>query len=235
MRGTPALQAYASKTWGAVSTIETSRTMVGEARTPNAVLKSTKKLTEEQAYALKTSWLNARASSGGAPAILPPELDFEQLAFSPKDLLLLDSQKFDASVICSAFGVPAFMLNIALEGALVYQNPESLFEYWWRGELRPMAGTIAAALTANMLPRGASVSFDATETIEPNVVDNVAAWSSMLASGVVTVNEFRAAVLGLPPLAEGDAIKELTQPPVSDVSPNSGVSTPVTDLKVVTA
>jgi HK97 family phage portal protein len=235
LRGTPALRAYASKVWGAISTVETSRGMVGEGKIPNAILKSQKRLTQEQAEAIQETWMNARARQPGAPAILPPEIDFQQLAFSPHDLLLLDSQKFDASVICTAYGVPAFMLNLPLEGALIYQNPESLFEDWWRSELRTMAGTIAAALTAQMLPRGSAVTVDATETIEPNVTDQIASWNDMLDRNVVSVNEFRAEVLGLPAMEQGDAIAELTQPPVANASPSDGGRTPGTDLKVVNA
>ncbi len=237
LKGTPALRAYASKTWGAISTIETARGMVSEGKVPNAVLKSQRQITAAQATEIQDAWINARARQPGAPAVLPPGLDFEQLAFSPQDLLLLDSQKFDATVICSAYGVPAYMLNLAMEGALIYQAPAQLFEFWWRSELRPMASTIASALSAQMLPKGSAVQFDATETIEPNVTDQTESWNQMLDRGVVTVNEFRAAVLGLPALEQGDAIEELTQPAVAAASPaDAAAARPsASDLKVVTA
>ena len=40
---------------------------------------------------------------------------------------------------------------------------------WWRFELRPTATRIANALTAQMLPRGQWVSFDAADTFAPIV------------------------------------------------------------------
>ena len=49
-----------------------------------------------------------------------------------------------------------------MTGALVYQNPAGLREFWWWSELYPMGKRIADAMTAQMLPAGNSVSFDAT-------------------------------------------------------------------------
>ena len=98
------------------------------------------------------------------PAILS-SADFEKpeaLNISPKDLALLELAEYDARMLASAFGVPSFLLNLAMAGSLVYQNPAGLREFWWWCELYPMAKRIADALTANMLPRGNSVSFDAT-------------------------------------------------------------------------
>ena len=56
---------------------------------------------------------------------------------------------------------------MALQGGLTYQNPAALGEMWWRFELRPTATRIANALTAQMLPRGQWVSFDAADTFAP--------------------------------------------------------------------
>lgn len=222
LRGTSALRAYAPHLWAAESSAELGRIMMGEGGVPNAVLKSTRKLTESQAIAIQDQWINRTAQRAGAPAVLPPEIDFEQLAFSPKDLLLLEAQGFSARVIASAFGVPPFMLNLPLEGGLTYQSPEMLFETWWRTELRPAAFRISRALSANMLPRGSWVEFDARDVLAPTFREQVDAWSKMLADQVVTIDEFRAAVLRLAPLAEGEAIEELTVP---SVAASSGTST----------
>jgi phage portal protein BeeE len=134
------------------------------------VLKSMRKLTREQAEAVQDQWA-ARASTRrrGVPPVLPPELDLvaTNLGFSPKDLLLLDSAQYDARVIASAFGVPASLLNMPIAGGLTYQNPAMLGEQWWRFELLPAAKRISDALTANMLPRGNAVIFDAAATFSP--------------------------------------------------------------------
>jgi hypothetical protein len=47
----------------------------------------------------------------------------------------------------------------------------------------------------------------------------------MVAAGALTVNEFRAGVLHLPPLEEGDALDELTQPTAAQAT--QATQTPV--------
>lgn len=218
LRGTSALRSFAPHLWAADAAAELGRLMMGEGSTPNSVLKSKQKLTAEQAQALQAQWVNATAVRRSAPAILPPEIDFEQLAYSPKDLLLLEAQQFEARVITAAFSIPPFLMGMPLEGSLTYQSPEMLIEQWWRVELLPASRRISQALSANMLPRGSWVEFDAREVLAPPLPDLVKAWSQLLADGAVTIDEYRAAVLRLPPLAPGDqvgAVEEITTPAVA--------------------
>jgi len=220
LKGTSALHAYASTAIGLTTAGELGRTMASGGGVPNAVLKSKHRLNEAQAQAIQTQWMAARLRAGvGAPAVLPPEIDFEQLSFSATDLALLELQEFDAKVIASAFSVPAFMLNLQLRGGLTYQNPETLFEVWWRSELRPCAGRIQRALSANMLPRGSWVEFDARAVLAPTFQGQVTSWLAMVKEGVVTKNEMRAAVLRLDPLEQGEELDELTEPPTAAASP----------------
>ncbi len=227
LRGTSALRSYAPHLWAASSAAELGKIMVGEGSIPHAILKLQKghKIDKKQAREIQLQWAEASAVRRGMPAVLPPEIDFQELSFSPRDLLLLDSQQFEARVICSAFSVPPFLLSMPLEGSLTYQSPEMLIEQWWRTELRPAALRISQALSANMLPRGSWVEFDARDVLAPPLPDLVKAWSQLLADGAVTVDEYRAAVLRLPPLQPGDelgALDEITTPAVAqsnNVSP----------------
>lgn len=220
LRGTSALRSYAPHLWAADAAGELGKVMVGEGSVPHAILKLEKghKITKEQAAEIQAQWASASAIRRGMPAVLPPEIDFQQLAFSPRDLLLLDSQQFEARVIASAFGVPPFLLGMPLEGSLTYQSPDMLIEQWWRTELRPAQFRISQALSANMLPRGSWVEFEARDILAPPLPDLVKAWSQLLADGAVTIDEYRAAVLRLPPLEPGDtvgAVDELTTPAVA--------------------
>jgi len=164
--GSSALQAYAQVAWGLMAAGNQSMT-VNQGGIPQAVLKSQRKLTKEQAEALQTQWGAATTSRAGLPPVLPPELDFEQLSFNPKDLALLDTQQWNALALMSAFGVPGMLLNFVLTGGLAYQNPAQLGEMWWRFELRTTATRIANAFSAQALPAGNWVSFDAADTFLP--------------------------------------------------------------------
>lgn len=166
VQGSSALKAYAQNAWGLLAAGNQSMT-VNQGGIPQSVLKSERKLTKEQAAALQAQWMTATQSRNGAPPVLPPEISFETLSFDPKDLALLDTQEFNARAIASAFGVPAMLLNMPVTGGLTYQNPAALGEMWWRFELRTLATRIANAWTAQLLPRGQWVSFDAADTFMP--------------------------------------------------------------------
>lgn len=224
LRGTSALASYAANCWGIIGANELGRVWAGVGGSvPNAVIKSKRRLIPGQAETIQTDWVNARARAGvGTPAVLGPDLDLQQLAFSPQDLMLLDMQQFDARVIASAFSIPSFMLNMPLEGGLTYQNPETLFEVWWRAELRPASGRIQRALSANMLPRGSWVEFDARAALAPTFQNQVTSWLALKEGGIVSGDEVRAALLHLPPLAAGEALDELTEPPTAAASLSDG-------------
>jgi hypothetical protein len=163
LHGTSALRAYAQTAWGLLAAGNQSLN-VTQGGIPQAVLKSERKLTKEQAEALQEQWMTATSTRNGAPPVLPPELTFEVLSINPSDLALLESQEWNARVLATAYGVPAVILNMSLQGGLTYQNPAALGEMWWRFELRTTATRIANAFTAQMLPRGQWVSFDAADT-----------------------------------------------------------------------
>jgi hypothetical protein len=161
--GTSAIRAYSQLAYGLLAAGNQSMT-VQQGGIPQAVLKSQRKLTAEQAAALQTQWTTATTNRNGAPPVLPPELDFEVLSINPSDLALLDTQEFNAKALATAYGVPSVLLNMALQGGLTYQNPGALGEMWWRFELRNTATRIANALSERLLPRGQFVTIDAADT-----------------------------------------------------------------------
>jgi HK97 family phage portal protein len=165
LRGTSAIRAYSAQAWSQIGAGTTAQNIMGGGTVPPVTLMAKRKLTANQARAVQDQWVAARSRYGsGVPAILSAA-DFEKpeaLNINPKDLALLDLAEYDARVLASAFGVPSFLLNLAMTGSLVYQNPEGLREFWWWSELYPMGKRIADAMTAGMLPAGNSVSFDAT-------------------------------------------------------------------------
>jgi hypothetical protein len=163
LKGCSALSAYAQQAYGMLAAANQSMT-VSEGGIPQAVLKSERKLTAAQALALQTQWADSTSRRNGLPPVLPPEVGFEVLSFDPADMALLESQEFGAKAIATAYGVPSVLLNMALQGGLTYQNPGALGEMWWRFELRPTATRVANAFSAQMLPRGQWVSFDAADT-----------------------------------------------------------------------
>lgn len=161
--GTSALRAYAQTSWGLLAA-QNQAMSVQSGGMPKFYLKSERKVDKDQAEALQAQWGAAADRRGGLPPVVPPEITPTEMSFNPSDLALLESSEWNAKVIATAYGVPSVLLNMALQGGLTYQNPAALGEMWWRFELRPTATRIANAFTAQMLPRGQWVSFDAADT-----------------------------------------------------------------------
>jgi phage portal protein BeeE len=167
--GTPALRAYAQVAWGLLAAQNQSMS-VTQGGIPQAVIKSQRNLTKEQAETLQTQWMTATSNRNGAPPVLPPQLDFSVLSINPSDLSLLETQQWNAMVIATAYGVPGPILNMALTGGLTYQNPVALMQMWWLTELSTTSKRIMDAFSAQALPRGQWVSQDATDmTVEGSI------------------------------------------------------------------
>ncbi len=170
--GMSAILAYAQLAWGLLAAGNQAME-VNQGGIPKVSLKVTdenRKLTGTQAENLQTQWQERTQARSGAPPVLPYGLDFEALGWNPKDMALLETQEFNALALATAFGIPAVLLNMAVRWGLTYQNVAMAGEQWWRFELRPTAKTFADSLTAQALPGGQWVWFDATDTflaIEP--------------------------------------------------------------------
>lgn len=235
LRGTGALEAYAANLRSAAQGDSYAADTLASGGIPNAVLKPSRRLTAEQAAELQAQWVSRVSARLAAPAVIPPDVAFEELSFSPKDLMLLESREFDAKQIAAAFGVPAPLLNMGLASGLTYANPAQLFDLWWRSELMPAASRVERALST-WLPRGSWVEFDPSIVLRPDPAGMTATWINLLEHQVVTVDEVRAAVLDLPPLTQGEALDLIDEPPGSDVSmaPVAPGTQPVPILEVVT-
>jgi len=230
LTGTSAIASYSAYTNGLLAAADLSRVMMAGSVPPYA-LKPQRKTTAAQASALQTEWMTATSLRRGAPPVLPPDVALEKLGLSPADLLLMDVQQFDAQVIASAFGVPASLINMPIEGGLNYQTPILLLEQWWRTELRTTAVHVANALSAKMLPAGAYVEFDPYKFLAPAWKELVDGWVAMVEKGLATVEQFQTVVLGIPPGQVVDPALALATPPSAGASPSDDQPADVVALR----
>jgi hypothetical protein len=214
-RGTSAIKAYAPYTNGLLAAGDLTRVMMGTT-VPQYALRPKRTVNEAQALALQNQWVSKTSTRGGAPPVLPPDMDLEKLGFSPEELLLLGVQTFNSQVIATAYGIPAVLVNLPLEGGLNYQTPVLALELWWRSELRTTAGRITSALNSTMLPAGQYVEIDARDFLAPSYKELIESWEKVVAMGAATPEEFRAAVLKLPPSA---TLEDISTPVSAGASP----------------
>ncbi len=216
--GTSAIRSYAQLAWGLLAAGNQAME-VNQGGIPKVSLKVTdenRKLKASQAEALQTQWQVRMQERNGAPPVLPYGLDFEAFGWNPKDMALLETQDFNALALATAFGVPAVLINMTVGGgrgnsALTYQNPAMVGEQWWRYELRPTAKTIADSLTAQALPSGQWVWFEASDTFLPIDPQN-----SAQAAGPFAVSEDDPQAAAL---AQDTQSLQAQQPAVAAASP----------------
>lgn len=212
LRSTSALDAYASNLVAASAAEQFAADVFYSGGIPWGALKPERRLDKTQAEDLQAQWAARTSQRRGAPAVLPPDVGFQQFQFNPKDLLLLESREWDAKQIAAAFGVPAFMLNMDQAGGLNYSNPEMLFATWWRTELYPVARRIESALSI-WLPRGNWVEFDPSASLRPDLATLSGVVLASVGAGLLTPSEGRSMLWDLPPLTEGEALDMIDEPP----------------------
>jgi phage portal protein BeeE len=169
--GDSALRAYAQRAYSLLAAGNKSLSVSQDAFPPG-YLKAEQRLTSDQADAAQTAWMTKTSARNGGVPVLGQGWDFKDSGINPTDMALLDTQEWDARVICTAYGVPSVALNMAMQGGLTYQNPEALFRMWWLTELRPTAKRIVDAFTAQMLPAGQWVTVDASDITTEGSVES---------------------------------------------------------------
>lgn len=163
------------------------------------VLTSDQRITDRQALKAQDQWAQSSRRRRGAPAVLGNGLKLDTLTLSPKDMALLDLRVFDEQRIAAAYGVPPFLIGLPQPDGLTYANATSLFDFHWRGMLRPMGRKITAALSAWCLPRGVKLTLNAGDYVQPPLSERTTSYKAMHEAGALTTNEWRA-LEGLPPL-----------------------------------
>lgn len=170
---------------------------------PAAVLQSDAKLTKDQANDIKRSWADAALARGVIPVVLSGGLTYTPLNLKPADVGLLDLRMFDEQRIASCFGVPLWLVGLPVNAGLTYSTVEGTFDYFWRATLRPLAYNIACALSWWALPRDVTLRFSSEQLTEPPIAERANMYATMIASGMLTVDEARAAE-HLPPVGAPD-------------------------------
>ena len=112
--------------------------------------------------------MTARTSAIGEPAVLSGGVTWEAVQLNPEQMALTDLAKHNESRIAVLLGVPPFLVGLPSGGdSLTYSTVESVYDFWWRGGLRPKAQSVMAALSEWLLPRGVRVEVNADQLVQP--------------------------------------------------------------------
>lgn len=204
LRGIGPLQWLGQSMMGAAYLEQYSADLARNGGIPWGVLKSKMKLNKAEATDLKNAWVEGAQSRSGAPAVLSGDLELDTLTLSPKDMALLELRVFDETRIAAGMGVPPFLVGLPQPDGLTYANATGLFDYHWRGTLRPMAGTVASAISNWALPGKTRMEFNRDPYVQASPMERATTYQTLFnlvdekGNRAITVDEIRMAERFLP-------------------------------------
>ena len=174
------------------------REVVARGGDAGQTLETEQELSPEDAQDLLTQWVASRAANLGTPPVLDNNVKLvDHPLMSPKDMAMLEISQFTESRIALLLGVPPFMAGLPVTGgsgdSMTYQNVSQLFDFHDRSSLRPYATAVMSSLSNWSLPRGQAAELNRDEYTRPSFETRADAWSKLVAAGMVTVDEYRAA------------------------------------------
>lgn len=161
---------------------------------PAGVLESEEELSASQASDLHAQWIEARVSRLGLPAVLGGGVQWRATQASALDTALTDLAGYTEAKIAVLLGVPPFLLGLPSGGdSMTYSNVSSVYDFHWRGGLRPKAQHLMTALSQWLVPRGTGLEVNRDEYVKPGPLERAQTWEIYLRNGVVSVEEVQVA------------------------------------------
>ena len=96
---------------------------------PSGVLTAPGVISEQTAKRIKDAWETNFSGGKGGVAVLGDGLAYEQMTISATDAQMLEQLKWTAENVCTAFGVPAYMVGVG--PAPTYNNIEALNQQYY--------------------------------------------------------------------------------------------------------
>jgi HK97 family phage portal protein len=161
---------------------------------PTGVLESEEEVTAKQASDLHDQWIEARMNRLGLPAVLGGGVTWRATQISALDTALAELAGYNEAKIAVLLGVPPHMLGLPSGGdSLTYQSVSAIYDYHWRGGLRPKVQRLMLALAGWLTPRGTGLEVNRDEYIRPGPLERAQTWEIYLRNGVVTTEEVQTA------------------------------------------
>jgi HK97 family phage portal protein len=173
--------------------------------TPNAILTAPIGISDEQASAIKANWV---AMAPGDIAVLSGDLKYQPLSQSAVESDLIKQLQMTAEQVCSAFGVPPYLVDIGPPPP--YANFEPLLLKYHSQVIQSLTTNIEKALDKGLGlnekvgGRQYGTEFDIDDLIWMDTATRVTSAQTSIASGGMSPDEARKKYFGLGPVAGGN-------------------------------
>jgi HK97 family phage portal protein len=193
-RGTGPLDAGRARLVAAGVLLRYVTQFVTSGAVPSGVLESEEEVTSKQAEDLHAQWIAARMAKLGLPAVLGGGVSWKATQINPLQSALTELAAYTEAKISVLLGVPPFLLSLPSGGdSMTYSNVSSVFDYHWRGGLRPKAQRVMTALAQWLVPLGTGVEVNRDEYVKPGPLERAQTWEIYLRNGVVDVETVQTA------------------------------------------
>ena len=157
---------------------------------PTAVIKSANPdLTQEEADALKSQWLQMYSGRNRAPAVLNASTEFEVLSGNAQESQMVETQVQSLTDAANILGLPSYYLG-APNASRTYSNVEQENLQLVRWSIQPIAERIEQALS-DLLVRGQVARFDYDTLLRTDTKSRFEAYQIGIANGFLTPDEVR--------------------------------------------
>jgi phage portal protein BeeE len=130
----------------------------------------------------------------GLPAVLGGGVTWKATQTSALQSALTELAGYTEAKIAVLLGVPPFLLGLPTGGdSMTYSNVSSIFDYHWRGGLRPKVQHLMTALSQWLVPRGTGLEVNRDEYVKPGPLERAQTWEIYLRNGVVDATEVQVA------------------------------------------
>lgn len=146
-------------------------------------------LTQEEADAMKTAWLQSYGGINMTPPVFNASTRIKTIAANARDSQLVESRQYSLTEIANMIGLPAYYLG-APNSSRTYSNVSEENLQLVRWSLMPWISRIEAKLT-DYIPRGQVVKFNVDALLRPDTKSRYEAHAIAIDKGFLTVDEVR--------------------------------------------
>jgi len=176
---------------------------------PGGILTAPDRINDDTAQRLKQHWeQNYTGENAGKIAVLGDGLKFEALRETAVDAQLIDQLKITSENVCTAFGVPSYMVGVGVAPA--YNNVEALSQQYYSQCLQILIESIELLLDeglglTSVAPRVYGTEFDLSDLLRMDTSTKSKTWGDLVKQGIAAPNEARAA-FDMMPVEGGDSV-----------------------------
>jgi HK97 family phage portal protein len=174
---------------------------------PGGILSAPERINDETAKRLKEHWeQNYTGMNAGRIAVLGDGLKFEAMRETAVDAQLIEQAKLSAENVCTAFGVPPYMVGVGQAPA--FNNIEALNQQYYSQCLQNLIESIELLLDEGLglvtTTRIYGTEFSLEDLLRMDTATKSKTWGDLVKQGIAAPNEARAA-FDMMPVNGGDS------------------------------